>query len=136
MGDLEKEYNPPEITTAPATAPATQESSSSLQRSDTQDNHGIHETEGDWGTEKLAATESDAVNANIDAKAASTRPHAKPWYRTPNPLRWGGIPPVPDERVVSPEYSAGFLSLLTFGWMTPMMIVSPHPIQKRPQVQC
>ncbi|KAI0192755.1 P-loop containing nucleoside triphosphate hydrolase protein [Xylaria flabelliformis] len=46
----------------------------------------------------------------------------KPWYKTPNPLRWGGIPPIPKEPVESPEYKAGFLSQLTFGWLTPLMV--------------
>jgi len=62
--------------------------------------------------------------------AVSTSPtiHAnykqKPWYKQPNPLRWGKIPPVPKERKVSPEHKAGFFSLLFFQWMAPLMTVS------------
>lgn len=33
-------------------------------------------------------------------------------------------PPYPSERTVSPEYTAGILSRLTFQWMSPMMSVS------------
>jgi hypothetical protein len=41
-----------------------------------------------------------------------------------NPLRRGAPPPVPAERIaVSPEYTAGFFSLLTFSWMTPLISV-------------
>lgn len=76
---------------------------------------------------KKESTESYATNASVDITAEVTQTPTKPWYRTLNPLRWGGIPPIPDERNVSPEYKAGFLSLLTFGWITPMMVVSSAP---------
>ncbi|KAI5461810.1 P-loop containing nucleoside triphosphate hydrolase protein [Mariannaea sp. PMI_226] len=46
---------------------------------------------------------------------------SKNWYTDINPLRWGDIPKVPEEREVSPEYRAGFLSRLTFQWMTGLM---------------
>lgn len=48
----------------------------------------------------------------------------KPWYKTPNPMKWGSIPPIPTERGVSREATAGWLSLLTFQWMAPVMTVS------------
>ena len=48
----------------------------------------------------------------------------RPWYRNLNPLRWGAVPPVPTEREVSREYRAGFWSMLTFQWMSPLMSVS------------
>lgn len=51
-------------------------------------------------------------------------PPKKPWYKTPNPLRWGSIPPVPKERQESAEARAGFFSRLTFQWMAPLMNVS------------
>ncbi|POR34346.1 ABC transporter family protein [Tolypocladium paradoxum] len=70
----------------------------------------------------LAATRSCATDASA-ATAATTAPEPKPrkWYSRANPLRWGGIPRVPDERIVSREYGAGFLSKLMFQWMTPLM---------------
>lgn len=36
-------------------------------------------------------------------------------------------PPYPSERIVSPEYTAGIFSRLTFQWMSPMMSVSTTP---------
>lgn len=36
-------------------------------------------------------------------------------------------PPYPSERTVSPEYTAGIFSRLTFQWMSPMMSVSTDP---------
>lgn len=35
-------------------------------------------------------------------------------------------PPYPSERTVSPEYTAGIFSRLTFQWMSPMMSVSTY----------
>ncbi|KFZ13175.1 hypothetical protein V501_03838 [Pseudogymnoascus sp. VKM F-4519 (FW-2642)] len=58
------------------------------------------------------------------ASAATTMPtveEKKPWYKTPNPMRWGSIPPIPEERQVSREATAGWFSLLTFQWMAPVM---------------
>jgi hypothetical protein len=51
----------------------------------------------------------------------------QPWYRKINPLRWGGIPPVPETRKVSREYNAPFLSLVYFQWMAPLMSASLPP---------
>ncbi|KAK7522124.1 P-loop containing nucleoside triphosphate hydrolase protein [Phyllosticta citriasiana] len=45
------------------------------------------------------------------------------WSRTLNPLKWGKLPPVPEERTVSKEYGANWLSQLTFQWMSPIMSV-------------
>ena len=53
-----------------------------------------------------------------------------------NPLRWGGIPKVPDERLVSREYQAGFFSKLTFQWMTPLMSVSRPSEARYPRSAC
>ncbi|GJN85930.1 hypothetical protein PLIIFM63780_009505 [Purpureocillium lilacinum] len=67
---------------------------------------------------KSYATDASAATA---ATAAAAQNVHKPWYKKMNPLRWGGIPKVPDERLVSREYQAGFFSKLTFQWMTPLM---------------
>ena len=45
----------------------------------------------------------------------------KPWYKSLNPLKNRTKPPIPKERIVSREYGASFLSLLTFQWMAPLM---------------
>ncbi|KAI0012833.1 ATP-binding cassette transporter protein YOR1-like protein [Xylariaceae sp. FL0662B] len=74
--------------------------------------------------EELNRTQSYATDTSA-ALHTTTRadiPIAKkPWYKTPNPLRWGPIPSVPQERQVSREYSAGFFSKMTFQWMAPLM---------------
>ncbi|KAI1391160.1 ATP-binding cassette transporter protein YOR1-like protein [Hypoxylon trugodes] len=84
--------------------------------------------------EELKHTQSYATDTSAVTRT-TTRPSLsagkKPWYKTPNPLRWGSIPPVPKEREVSREYNAGFLSKLTFQWMAPLMSVG----YKRPLEQ-
>lgn len=45
------------------------------------------------------------------------------WLTRLNPLKRRRKPPIPEQRVVSPEYRAGFFSLLTFEWMSPLMFV-------------
>jgi ATP-binding cassette subfamily C (CFTR/MRP) protein 1 len=59
---------------------------------------------------------SGATESSVEAKQ-------KPWYKQLNPMRWGAPPPVPQTRQVSREYTAGFLSLMTFQWMAPLMTV-------------
>ncbi|KAG8405028.1 ATP-binding cassette transporter yor1 [Metarhizium acridum] len=70
-------------------------------------------------TKSVATDVSDATGAPSTGQPPPAK--AKPWYRQINPLRWGGVPPVPKERIVSREYTAGFFSKLTFQWMTPLM---------------
>ncbi|KHN95796.1 ABC transporter family protein [Metarhizium album ARSEF 1941] len=83
------------------------------------------ETQQEPNHNRLNATRSAATDTSCATGAPSTvQPppaKAKPWYRHMNPLRWGGVPPVPKDRIVSREYSAGFFSKLTFQWMTPLM---------------
>lgn len=70
----------------------------------------------------LKHTKSHATDVSVTpSTTASQRPVKKPWYKTPNPLRWGAIPPVPEERLESREYKAGFFSLVAFQWMAPLM---------------
>lgn len=70
----------------------------------------------------LSRVKSDATATSITTATATGRlPEQKPWYKQPNPLRWGKTPPVPQEREVSPEYKAGFFSTLTFQWIAPLM---------------
>ncbi|KAJ5928698.1 ABC transporter integral membrane type 1 [Penicillium verhagenii] len=47
----------------------------------------------------------------------------KKWHKRLNPLRWSTPPPVPEERTVSKEYGASFLSVVYFQWMSPLMKV-------------
>ncbi|MCJ1386173.1 hypothetical protein MMC17_009299 [Xylographa soralifera] len=62
-----------------------------------------------------ATTTASSISAESRAK------EKKPWYERLNPLKKSIKPPVPNERAVSREYGAPFLSLLTFQWMAPLM---------------
>jgi hypothetical protein len=71
-------------------------------------------------------TKSYATDASVATSAATSRHperDSKPWYKTPNPLKWGKIPPIPQEKDICPEYHASFLSKLVFHWMAPLMRV-------------
>ncbi|RMZ89115.1 hypothetical protein DV736_g3657, partial [Chaetothyriales sp. CBS 134916] len=64
------------------------------------------------------------------AIAAPREPEKKSWLQRLDPLRQGKPPPVPTERTVCREYFAGFLSLLTFQWINPLMTVGyQRPIE-------
>ncbi|KAI2473757.1 ATP-binding cassette transporter protein YOR1-like protein [Annulohypoxylon bovei var. microspora] len=81
----------------------------------------------------LKQTQSHATDTSTITRTTTRAsvPPKKPWYKTPNPLLWGSIPPIPKERQVSREYGAGFFSKLTFQWMAPLMNVG----YKRPLEQ-
>lgn len=70
---------------------------------------------------KSYATTASAVSGVISVEDEEKK---KKWHQKLNPLKWGKIRPVPDEREVSREYHASFLSLLYFQWMSPIMSVS------------
>lgn len=75
------------------------------------------------------ATDASALTRTTTRLSTAAPLPQKPWYKTPNPLRWGSIPPVPKEREVSREHAAGFFSRLTFQWMAPLMNVGkPLPV--------
>jgi ATP-binding cassette, subfamily C (CFTR/MRP), member 1 len=67
-----------------------------------------------------SATSVGSVTQNPDVKP-------KKWYQKLNPLRWGGIPPVPEVRKVCPENEAGFFNKLFFQWQASLMQVSWTP---------
>lgn len=74
---------------------------------------------------RLKPTQSYATSASaVSGAPTPNEPEKKKWYKNLNPLRWSRAPPVPEEREVSREYTASFLSKLTFQWMQPMMTVS------------
>ncbi|CAG5183645.1 uncharacterized protein ALTATR162_LOCUS10684 [Alternaria atra] len=54
----------------------------------------------------------------------------KPFYKRLNVLK-NNPPPIPKERKVSPEYTAGFFSRLSWQWMQPLMRVGyKRPLEK------
>lgn len=71
---------------------------------------------------ELNRMRTNATNTSVTT-AATIHPHVepKPWYKQPNPLRWGKIEPIPETRRPSPEYNAGFFNSLFFSWMGPLM---------------
>lgn len=80
-------------------------------------------------TRASAVTDDDDDETETELSRTTTRTSVRrPWYRRLNPLKRRRKPPVPDERTVSPEYRASWLSRLTFQWMAPMMRVSRPPI--------
>ncbi|KAI0120047.1 P-loop containing nucleoside triphosphate hydrolase protein [Nemania sp. FL0031] len=85
--------------------------------------------------EELKRTQSYATDASTitrtTTRASVPVTPKKPWYKTPNPLLWGSIPPVPKEKQESREATASFFSKLTFQWMAPLMNVG----YKRPLEQ-
>lgn len=64
---------------------------------------------------------TDSSDDVVDAKSEASG--KKKWYRRLNLLKRGKKPEIPETRQVSREYHAGFLSLLTFQWMAPLMSV-------------
>lgn len=70
--------------------------------------------------------QSYATDVSTTTQATSHHPAGdengkKSWRQKLNPLRWGSVPPVPDEREVSPEYKASWFSRLFFTWQGPLM---------------
>ena len=88
------------------------------------------EKELEVGTEKvtrkyISRFESGVTDSSDDVVGAKSEASGRrKWYRRLNLLRPGKKPEIPETRQVSREYHAGFLSVLTFQWMAPLMSVS------------
>ena len=71
--------------------------------------------------EKTESYMTDATDASDAILPVPSKDQEKaPWHHRWNPLR-RNPPPIPEERIVSREYNASFLSLVTFQWMNPLM---------------
>ena len=94
---------------------------------------GTSHSKEEGGNERSELNRLQSYATATSVTSARTGPQlvAKPWYKQPNPLRWGKIPPAPKEREVSGEYKAGFFSSLVFHWMSPLMRVSLMPSEMR-----
>ncbi|KAL4783811.1 P-loop containing nucleoside triphosphate hydrolase protein [Aspergillus varians] len=68
---------------------------------------------------------SGSGSGSESTASADPKPQLRKWYHrlSLNPLRLQKVPPMPDERSVSHEHGASFLSLATFQWMSPLMKV-------------
>jgi hypothetical protein len=83
------------------------------------------QSEGEERPADLDRMKSYATETSVATGAPSNHGTARnKWYQKVNPLRWGGVPPVPTEREISREYKANFLSKLIFSWQAPLMSVS------------
>ena len=86
--------------------------------------HAVHDKETRLDAHRTTTMTSTAFSAlSTDAVLTLREKPKKPWYKRLNPLKWGKEPPVPAKRTISPEYYAGFWSLLTFQWMSNIMTI-------------
>lgn len=87
------------------------------------------------GDEKIALSRIDSASSRTSSTTTSESragqdasgkggTQKRTWYQKLNLLRLRKIPPVPEERSVSPEYGASVLSIIFFQWMSPLMNVS------------
>lgn len=95
-----------------------------------------HEKGLDAGRLEVRRMQSHATDVSTTTQATSHHPAgadaaAKTWRQKINPLKWGPVPPVPEEREVSREYKASFISQLFFSWQGSLMRVG----YKRPLEQ-
>lgn len=74
--------------------------------------------------EPISIEPTTCTPTTISENGLAKPPLKNSWREYLNPLKWGPIPPVPNKRSVSREYSAGPLSCLYFHWLTPLMNVS------------
>lgn len=124
--------------TTPATAAAPVAQPSSNRSDEGSDSHldekshagavAVDDTDDNEDDNALRPTRTDATDASVATNATGAQePEKQSWRRRLNPLRWGGIPEIPKERIVSREYGANFFSKLFFNWMTPLMTVRSSP---------
>jgi ATP-binding cassette subfamily C (CFTR/MRP) protein 1 len=96
-------------------------------KKDLEVNTESHGSRGDLSRTQSGTSAFTDISDDSEAKSSLRR---KKWYRT-NPLKWGPTPPVPKTRQVSPEYTAGLFSRLTWQWMQPLMNVGyKRPLEK------
>lgn len=88
----------------------------------------------DTDLDRTRSAATDATATTQATAAPGQEPPKRKWYQRLNPLRWGAVPSIPDERAPCPESTAGFFSLLTFSWMGPLMTVRLRVPSPPPQV--
>ncbi|CBX97089.1 similar to ABC multidrug transporter [Plenodomus lingam JN3] len=87
------------------------------------DSHSSH-----GGLSRSTSAYSETTDNDSDAR--STMRKKKPWHRRLNFLK-RNPPPVPKQRQVCPEYTAGLFSRLTWQWMQPLMSVGyKRPLER------
>ncbi|KAI9751310.1 MAG: hypothetical protein M4579_006126 [Chaenotheca gracillima] len=126
QGDIAHERTMRPEPASPVLEPESSDSSFSVTVEKALHEEDEKEKEDDIGL--MQRTTTGATSASEDATATRTTTRATQpdeghaaWYKKLNPLRRGKVPPVPEERTVSPEYTASWWSVLTFTWMGPLM---------------
>ncbi|CAI9635119.1 multidrug resistance-associated protein 5 [Alternaria burnsii] len=77
-----------------------------------------------------SSTSAYSEASDSESNATKSIRKKKPFYKRLNLLK-NNPPPIPKERTVSPEYTAGFLSRLSWQWMQPLMRVGyKRPLEK------
>lgn len=80
------------------------------------------EKKPDYGRTSTALSDSTELSEITKEKSKVEEPKRSLWDKL-NPLKIKP-PPVPEEREECREYKAGWFSLLTWNWVTPLMTVS------------
>ncbi|OAQ99709.1 hypothetical protein LLEC1_02722 [Akanthomyces lecanii] len=131
--DLEKDLQTPDMLAAIVAQqdePAPTADTTDLQpsdKSDSAESHSVvneksHRLSEAHDDNELTPTRTNATDASVGTTATGLQSQGKKtWKQKLNPLRWGGTPEIPQERIVSREYGANFFSQLFFNWMTPLM---------------
>lgn len=90
--------------------------------------HDVHDNEKDRDPEKTGKATLSKIQSNatgiseVSQTTHATEPPKRSLWQRINPLK-RNPPPVPEIRGQSREYTAGFFSLMTFQWITPLMRV-------------
>lgn len=90
------------------------------------DSMGKEKAEEDEVRHEVRRMQSYATDVSTTTQATSHYPAGdekakRTWKQKLNPLRWGSVPPVPNQRGESPEYSASWISRMFFTWQGPLM---------------
>lgn len=85
---------------------------------DEEDEKGVQSQRAELNRAKSYATTTSVQSTPV------LEEEEKSWSSKINPFKWGKVRPVPEEREISREYTAGFLSMLYFQWVAPIMSVS------------
>lgn len=102
------------------------ESDSGIEKEKAKAREGEEDGEEIETRHEVRRMQSYATDVSATTQATSHHPTQgeeahKPWHKKLNPLRWGSVPPVPEEREASKEYEASFFSKMFFSWQGSLM---------------
>lgn len=114
---------PPPRTPEVPLQPSDKSDSAESHSVDNEKSHHPAPSESHDDGEELAPTRTNATDASVGTMATQVEQKEKTWKQKLNPLRWGKIPEIPKEPIISREYGASIFSQVFFNWMTPLMTV-------------